>query len=97
MLDTYAQKIIDQNPNMMVPWYLISAYAYYVEDQPLVTDKFFDQLAVDLAFNYVFVQHVHKSYITMDMLKAGTYIGNYPSIVAGAVSDLREHPPKITK
>jgi len=90
MLDKYAQDIIDKNPNMMVPWYLIAAYAYYVDDDPITSDKFFDQLAVDLKFNWNFVKHRHKEHITIDMLNAGTFIGDYPSIVEGAVEDLRK-------
>ncbi len=90
MLDEYAQEIIDKNPNMMIPWYLIAAYAYYVQDDPITSDKFFDQLAVDLAFSWNFVEHRHKEVITLDMLKAGTFIGDYPSIVEGAVEVLRE-------
>lgn len=89
MFDKYAQKIIDDNPNMMVPWYLIAAYAYYVEDEPVVSDRFYDQLAEDLLLNYRFINHFHKHYITEDMLKAGTYLGDYPSIIEGAVRHLR--------
>lgn len=89
MLDQYAQEIINTNANMMVPWYLISAYAYYVEDDPVVSDQFYDQLAEDLLFNYRFIDHVHKKFITADMLRSGTYLGLYPSIIKGAVQHLR--------
>lgn len=96
MLDKYAQKIIDDNANMMVPWYLIAAYAYYVQDEPVVSDRFYDQLAEDLLLNYRFVEHTHKYHITEEMLKAGTYLGDYPSIIEGAVQHLREHMEEYT-
>jgi hypothetical protein len=96
MLDKYAQKIIDDNANMMVPWYLIAAYAYYVQDEPVVSDRFYDQLAEDLLLNYRFVEHVHRHHITEEMLKAGTYLGDYPSIIEGAVQHLREHMEEYT-
>ena len=35
------------------------------------------------------IEHFHKHYITPDMLEAGTYLGEYPSRVEGAVRSLR--------
>ncbi len=29
---------IESNPNMLVPWYIMAAYAYYVEDDPLLSE-----------------------------------------------------------
>ena len=34
-----------ENPNMMVPWYLMASYAYYEQDQPILSDGLFDGLA----------------------------------------------------
>ena len=34
--------------------------------------------------------HYHKEYLNIDMLKAGTYIGEYPSRVEGAVEQVKE-------
>ena len=45
ILDTKADRIIEHNPNMMIPWYLMAAYAYYVEDDPILSDSYFDNLA----------------------------------------------------
>ena len=36
---------VDDNLNLTVPWYLMAAYAYYVEDRPIVSDSIFDRLA----------------------------------------------------
>ena len=38
MLDTKAQGFFDKNINLMVPWYLMAAYAYYKEDDPILSD-----------------------------------------------------------
>ena len=89
MFDQYAAEIFAKNINLMVPWYLMAAYAYYEQDAPILSDSFFDDLAKTLLVVWNDVQHRHKKYITVDMLNAGTYIGKYPGIVEGAVEQLR--------
>jgi hypothetical protein len=89
MFDNYAAEIFSKNINMMVPWYLMAAYAYYEQDNPILSDSFFDDLAKTLLVVWNDVEHHHKHYITVDMLNAGTYIGKYPGIVEGAVKELR--------
>ena len=73
----------------MVPWYLMASYAYYVQDNPIFSDAFFDDLAKTLLVVWDDVEHRHKELITVDMLNAGTFIGDYPGIVKGAVDELR--------
>ena len=80
---------IDKNSNMLIPWYLMAAYAYYVEDEPILEDVMFDRLAKKLLKVFDEVEHVHKELLTKDMLEAGTYLGEYPSLVQGAVRDIR--------
>jgi len=69
--------------------YLMCAYAYYIEDRPLVTDHEFDSLAKHILENYDTIEHRHKHLITKEDLKAGSYLGEYPSIVKGAVRAYR--------
>jgi len=80
---------IDKNSNMLIPWYLMASYAYYVEDEPILEDVMFDRLSKKLLKVFDEVKHVHKELITKDMLEAGTYLGEYPSLVKGAVRDIR--------
>ena len=89
MFDQYAAEIFAKNINLMVPWYLMAAYAYYQQDNPILSDSFFDDLAKTLLTVWDDVEHRHKEYITQDMLNAGTYVGKYPGIVEGAVEQLR--------
>jgi len=69
--------------------YLMCAYAYYVEDRPLVPDHEFDDLAKHILENYDTIEHRHKHLLTKEDLKAGSYLGEYPSIVKGAVRAYR--------
>jgi hypothetical protein len=35
------------------------------------------------------MDHRHKDYLTKDMLKAGTYMGEYPPQIKGALQSVR--------
>lgn len=89
LLDKECFDTIDTNENMLVPWYLMSAYAYYVEDDPIISDSMYDNLAKKLLAHWDEVEHHHKHLISRDDLAAGTYLGEYPSRVRGAVQELR--------
>lgn len=80
---------ITDNPNMLVPYYLMLSFAYYKQDDPIVSDAFYDKLARKLLKEYDNIEHYHKHLISKDALEAGSYLGEYPSIVEGALNDLR--------
>lgn len=82
--------ICDDSVNMYVPWYIMAAYAYYVEDNPILEDSMFDMLSKRLLEHWDEINHRHKSYLNKDMLIAGTYLGEYPPITKGAVASVRE-------
>jgi NAD-dependent DNA ligase len=90
MLDDYAAEKFAENINMMVPYYLMAAYAYYQEDDPIFTDSFFDNLAKTMLTVWDDIQHQHKHLISVGDLEGGTYLGEYPGIVSGALKSLRE-------
>ena len=68
------------------------AYAYYELDKPLISDTEFDLLAKDILSNWDNIEHMHKYLLTKAMLEAGTYLGEYPNMVKGAVGNyMREN------
>jgi NAD-dependent DNA ligase len=67
----------------------MAAYAYYVEDKPFLEDHTFDRLATKMLNHWDEIEHFHKEFLTKDMLEAGTYLGEYPSRIQGAVAELR--------
>lgn len=81
--------LVDDSINMLVPWYLMAAYAYYVEDDPILEDRDFDLLAKKILKDWDEIEHIHKDYLSKDMLKAGTYMGDYPSRIEGALQSVR--------
>lgn len=88
-LDSECMQLIDSNINLMIPWYLMAAYAYYKEDDPIISDLMFDNLAKKIYNNWEDIEHTHKYLIKKDDLLAGTYLGEYPSIVSGALDEVR--------
>ena len=88
-LDVECLDVIETNFNMCVPWYLMAAYAYYVEDDPILSDAFFDRLAKKMLDKWDEVCHYHKDSITRADLEAGSFLGEYPSRVEGGLKTLR--------
>ena len=89
ILDDHAAEIFAKNINMMVPYYLMASYAYYVEDDPIFSDAFYDNLAKTILAVWDSIEHRHKHILNTDMLEAGSFVGEYPSIVSGALESLR--------
>jgi len=83
-------EICDDSINMNVPWYIMAAYAYYVDDDPILEDSTFDRLAKKILKEWDEITHRHKEYLNKDMLEAGTYIGDYPPQIEGALKSVRE-------
>ena len=94
-LDLYCDYITNKNPNMAVPWYLMSAYAYYEEDSPILSDDMFDTLAKRLLERWSDITHWHKNHITLGDLEAGTFLGVYPTRVSGALANVRKERPRV--
>ena len=79
-----------ENPNMMVPWYLMAAYAYYQEDNPILTDELFDALAKRMLESWDTIDHFHKHLITEGDLEAGTLLNkDLPNRIIYALKSLR--------
>lgn len=91
LFDKDCLDVVDDNLNMAVPWYLMASYAYYEEDRPILSDNVFDRLARKILEFWEIIDHLHKDYLNEDMLKAGTFMGEYPSRVKFALQELRSN------
>ena len=90
MLDEYAAEKFAESINLMVPWYLLASYAYYKEDEPILSDSFFDEMGKTMLAVWDDIEHIHKHHIKKDDLRAGTFLGEYPSRVQGGLKSLKE-------
>lgn len=50
----------------------MACHAYYVMDDPVISDKLFDEMTKDLIAKWETIEHWHKEHITMEDLVAGT-------------------------
>ena len=89
--ESQADELIARDINMIVPWYLLASYAYYVEDDPIFTDSFYDNLSRKFKKEWKNINHFHKDLISLDDLSAGTYLGEYPNRVIGSLANLRKN------
>ena len=70
--------------------YLMCSYAYYRLNENLIPDGEFDELANKLLAEYDYwSKHPHCP--TEDDLKAGTYLGEYPTIIQLATASYLKH------
>ena len=82
------------NKNMLVPYYLMFSYAYYKENESLISDSEYDQICQDLITNWDNITHWHKPLLSLESLKAGTGydIEKYPNrVVSAALSLIKEN------
>lgn len=89
-LDKELVDATDRNVNQMIPWYIISAYAYYEEDDPILSDAAFDKLSKKMIEAWDTIEHYHKEYVTLDNLRYRTYTGEYPKRIKGGLDSLRD-------
>ena len=82
-----------KNPNMLVPYYLMFSYAYYKENESLITDTEYDDICRELIEKWETITHWHKPLLNLESLKAGTgYDIKYPNrIVCAALSLIKEN------
>ena len=77
------------NYKRMVSYYLLASYAYYVLDDPLMSDSDFDTLCKDMLDNFDKLSHPHKHLVAVEALEAGTcLIREFPNIVKDSAVQL---------
>lgn len=91
-LSNYVEFLTDENPNLLVPWYLIGSYAYYILDNPVLTDACYDAICQRLhdALDCFIIEHDHMHLCDFEALAAGSGYhlseDDYPSRVKSVVA-----------
>ncbi len=82
--DSHVETLLQTNPSMSVPWFLMASYAYYELDDPLLTDSYYDELAVFMIANWDTIEHVHRHLIKLENLECGSGFDiEYPGMCKG--------------
>ncbi len=74
IMDPYPD-VNEVSPNRLVPLYLMSSYLYYQMDTNVFSDTDYDRLCKRLAKEWKNIDHVHKKYMKLESLQAGTGFG----------------------
>jgi NAD-dependent DNA ligase len=90
--DNQASQIIAQDVNAIVPWFLMASFLYYIEDESLLTDAYYDELSQQMLERWDEITHRHKQLISADDLLCGSGFAiredEYPSITKYAARRL---------
>ena len=62
------KNINTMTPNELVEWFLMASYAYYEQENPIMSDYEFDSIALLLREKLPLSDHPHKDLITEDNL-----------------------------
>jgi hypothetical protein len=94
-LDAKGRKLIEFNPNLIFPWFLMASYLYYHKNLSLFSDEYYDELSKELLSSWDQVEHRHKHLILKGHLIAGSLYTlkeeDYPEMCkAGALFIARE-------
>jgi len=74
IMDTYPD-VNKVSPNRLVPLYLMSSYLYYEQDATVFNDTDYDMMCKRIVKEWDNIDHVHKTYINIESLEAGTGYG----------------------
>lgn len=93
--DAYCRELVERNRNLTVPWILMGSYAYYWEDDPIISDGTFDFLMHTLRDHWDEIEHPHKHLIDEESIKTSVTMHElkreeFPSRVIGGLAALRE-------
>jgi len=95
-LEGYCRSVVDRNPNMLVPWWIMAAWVYdRVGGEALVSDALFDEIAARLDREWDSITHWHKPLLDRRMLKSALAIGGQWPLRAMSAAEnlLRDGPP----
>jgi len=81
---------------MLIPWWLISSYAYYHLNISLITDYAFDFIGATIKKKYNQITHRHKYLVDIRSTQSAFYLAeqHYPMMVKGAATYLIEKAQK---
>jgi hypothetical protein len=78
---------------MTVPWFILTSYTYYVEDDPVVSDACYDFIFKYMLTYWENIVHIHKDIVFAAIGSKSTtgsgFAIKYPNRIKYAVSNLR--------
>lgn len=94
--DELCRKTIDTNPNMMIPWWIMAAWAYQYGDDPIISDGLFDEMAIRMKRDWDKLRHRHKLLLDKKLLNSAIAMHprKWPTMAVNAAMRLQRGPPE---
>lgn len=70
--DEKCREDFKSNPSSCIAWYLMASYAYYKENESLLSDSTFDKMCLYILTNWTTLEHRYKHLVNKESLTAGT-------------------------
>ena len=84
-------RVWKQNPNMLIPYYLMFSYLYYEKNISLIEDGEFDDMCKTLLEKLDSLTHMHNHLVKKESLIAGTgYDIKYTNLIKDSAIKLKE-------
>lgn len=100
-MDSYCRSIIERDRNMLVPWWIMAAWAYdeRIGGETLVSDALFDEIAARLEREWEMIEHWHKPLLDRRHLKSALAIGGKYPLRSMHAADwlIRNGPPPVRR
>ena len=92
--DQKCLRVSRNNNSAAISWVLMASYAYYIEDDPIISDIVYDGLIRQLGNSFgEWAAQPNATFITMDRIKAGSLFDvaadQYPFGLVRALHSLR--------
>ena len=61
--DGVCKYVTGENPNALIPWFLMACYAYEILGDPIISDACFDEMSETMNMVFPALEHIHKPLI----------------------------------
>lgn len=81
---------MESDINLTVPWFLMAAYAYHIEHDPILSDDQYDRMVKRMSDHWSEINHKYKNLISIK----DRSIESYPSMTKTVIKDMRRNVKK---
>ena len=83
-------QIVDDDMNLIIPWYIMSMYAKDELGETLLDEKVLDKLRNRMLQYWDKIEHRYKSFISLEDVREGNKLEDYPTYTFSSVKVLWE-------
>lgn len=89
-LDLDCLDCIETDISNAIPWFILSSYAYNVEEDPVISDFVFEKIKKRIVENWDDINHKYKENLDVDIVKGLCYTREYPKHSERGLKHLKE-------